>query len=103
MDERGETVNVQRRSLGCTYLLDENLHILARPATPDPSLPQNIDSLVLFAATQWSKQAWRHDVMTMLGPSLSARIFPLHGPAGTCVVVYLELLRVRAERRTPSS
>ncbi len=96
MDHAAIFAGSRRRNMGWVYVFDEDLYLIARPSAADTDLPANAESLVHTAALRWSKQAWRGEMLTMLSPVLSARVFPLAGRAGTCIVVYLERFHARA-------
>ncbi|MBV8639234.1 MAG: hypothetical protein JO322_14240 [Candidatus Eremiobacteraeota bacterium] len=98
MDDAGISVGGRRRNLGWLYVFDEDLHLIARPSAAETDLPENVDSLVQTAAMRWARQAWRGEMLTMLSPTISAHVFSLQGPSGTCVVVYLERFYTRAKR-----
>lgn len=98
MDDACLHAGGRRRNLGWVYVFDEDLELVARPSVTEADLPGNAESLAHAAALRWSRQAWRGEMLTMINPTFSARVFSLDGPAGTCVVAYLEHLHTRAER-----
>ncbi len=98
MDDACLYVGGRRRNFGWIYMFDEDLQLIAHPSGAETDLPGNAESLVHAAALRWSKQAWRGEMLTMINPSLSARVFTLSGPSRTCIVVYLEEFHARAER-----
>jgi hypothetical protein len=98
MDDASQFLGVQRRNFGWIYVLDEDLRLIATPAISDDTLPENAPSLVRDAATRWAHQSWHHELLMSVGPALFARVFPMHGPDGSCIVVYLEPFRERVTR-----
>ena len=96
MDEAGLSFGARRRNTGWLYILDEDFQLIGSPPAIE-ALPDDVEPLVRAVATQWSKQAWRGELLAMLTPRLSARVFPLEGPGGGCVCVYIELIYTRVK------
>jgi hypothetical protein len=87
-----------RRNSGWLFVLDEDLQCIARPSNPSAPVPEELERLVDMATTTWASRASGGEMLLMLTPTISARVFPMHGPGGACTIVYLEPLVVRVEK-----
>jgi hypothetical protein len=86
-----------RRNHGWLYVFDDDLQCIARPSERTSEMPPELDALVEAATVKWVRSASQSEMLMMVTPSISARVFPMHGPQGSCTVVYLEPLVVRLD------
>jgi len=98
MDDASRFFGVQRRNVGWLFVLDDDLRIIAAPENAGTELPADIESLVHKATARWAP-ALQHELLMSLGPALFARVFPMHGPNGDCVAVYVERFHERIKDR----
>ena len=87
-----------RRNRGWLYVLDEDLQFMAGPCDDGGDVPDENEGFVEKAVGHWARHGARTEMMMMVSPRLSARVFPMYGPGGGCTVVYLEPLVLRDER-----
>lgn len=86
-----------RRNHGWLYVLDDDLHCIARPSEDTSAMPPGVEALVEAAAAKWASSASQGEMLMMVTPTISARVFPMYGPQGSCTIVYLEPFVVRVE------
>jgi hypothetical protein len=89
-----------RRNHGWLFVLDDDLQCIARPSERTLGIPpeRELGALVEAAAAKWARSASHSEMLMMVTPTISARVFPMHGPQGSCTIVYLEPLVVRVDR-----
>jgi hypothetical protein len=86
-----------RRNHGWLYVFDDDLQCIARPSERTSALPPELGTLVEAATAKWARSGSQSEMLMMVTPSISARVFPMHGPQGSCTVVYLEPLVMRID------
>jgi hypothetical protein len=87
-----------RRNHGWLYVLDEDLQRIAQPCDNISPVPPELDGLLEMAIAKWAQRSYADEMLMMLTPTISARVFSMHGPGGSCTVVYLEPLVVRVRK-----
>jgi hypothetical protein len=86
-----------RRNHGWLYVFDDDLQCIARPSERSLAMPPELETLVEAATAKWASSASQGEMLMMVTPTISARVFPMHGPQGSCTIVYLEPFAVRDE------
>jgi hypothetical protein len=78
-------------------VLDDDLQCIARPSERGLTMPPDVEALVEAATAKWARSQSQSEMLMMVTPTISARVFPMHGPQGSCTIVYLEPLAVRVD------
>lgn len=98
MKEATPSCEGARRNHGWLYVLDEDFRPIAQPPEKTSSVRAELDGLMDMAIAKWAQRGYSYERLMMLTSTISARVFPMHGPGGNCTIVYLEPLAVRGQK-----
>jgi hypothetical protein len=81
---------------GWLYAFDIDFNCIARPDARSGPVPSGAEHMVRRGIANWARNS-QEELLMVVAPTLTVRVFDLQGPAGTCVIALLEQLVTRVE------